>query len=336
MASLRAGLLRSILCLFGVWRGFSGGQAFRQTVAKSNAKPRAQPTASMRHKLTIEGRMMDDREVVWVMPKIVKAGRVLFVHGKSYVQAPVGPHWRYIAKMAQSLGIAVAVPRYPLAPQHDVTEVMAFMLALYRALTQDVQHSPLIVMRDSVSGSVALALFQEARRLGLPMPAGLALISPWLDAAMSGPDQAQIEPRDPILRRAGLLTAGLWHAGSLPLDHPRVSPLNGPLDGMPPILMFSGDHDIRVTDACRLANRARSESHPLAYYEAPRLFHDYPLLPLPESTSARACIAAFVAKRLAQAETSGDEAASAGELQACAVGSNAPTLKSDLELSVSV
>src|SRR5438552_3173699 len=51
------------------------------------------------------------------------------------------------------------------------------------------------------------APLQEVRRLDLPMPAGLILISPWLDATMSAPEQAQLEAHDPVLRRGGRAAA---------------------------------------------------------------------------------------------------------------------------------
>lgn len=52
------------------------------------------------------------------------------------------------------------------------------------------------------------------------MPAGLILISPWLDCSMAAPEQAAIKPLDPFLRRAGLLAMARWYAGALQLTHP--------------------------------------------------------------------------------------------------------------------
>ena len=303
MPSLRARLIGLMIDLLGPWRMFTSEEALRRGLRTLRARPLARPTARMRRKFAVESRMSDGQEIIRIAPKSAGRGRVLYLHGGGYVEPAVASHWSFIADMVGRLGLEFVVPRYPLAPEHDVEKTMSFMLALYGQLIQDHQHTPLIVMGDSAGGGLALALLQEVRRLGLPMSAGLILISPWLDATMTAPEQARIEPKDVFLRRAGLLAAARWYAGPLPLEHPWVSPLNGPLDGLPPILVFGSDHDILVTDARRFVERAEGRHPSVAYHEVPGLFHDWPLVPVPfpEANAARAGIGAFVGRCLASA-----------------------------------
>jgi monoterpene epsilon-lactone hydrolase len=290
--------VRAVLVVLGLlrlWRTYSSEQALRRHHDKVRRKPPSRPPARMHRRFTIHSRMIAGREVVGITPKDAGLGRVLYIAGGAYVFGPVWAHWRLVGNLSAGLGLQFMVPRYPLAPEHTVIETMAFTLAAYRELAEENPGSPLIVMGDSAGGGLSLAMLQEARRLDLPMPDGLVLISPWLDATMSAPGQLQLEAFDPLLRRAGLVAAAQWYAGELSLKHPWVSPLNGSLEGMPPILMFGGDRDILVTDGRRLAERAVREKHAFSYREARGLFHDWPLVPSPEARAAQREIEAFVA-----------------------------------------
>jgi acetyl esterase/lipase len=149
-------------------------------------------------------------------------------------------------------------------------------------------------MGDSAGGGLTMSLAMQAVSAGVPRPAGLILLSPWLDVTTSDPIQRDIEKVDPLLMCQGLRVAGRWYAGALTTDDPRVSPLYGQITGLPPILLFCGTHDILVADARRLAKRAAAEGAEIEYHEEPRLMHVYPLMPFPESRRAQDTIVRFV------------------------------------------
>ncbi len=66
---------------------------------------------------------------------------------------------------------------------------------------------------------------------------------------MSDPAQATIEKRDILLARGGLKEAGRLYAGDLEVTDWRVSPLFGDLTGLAPMSVYTGTHDILVTDS---------------------------------------------------------------------------------------
>jgi acetyl esterase/lipase len=84
----------------------------------------------------------------------------------------------------------------------------------------------------------------------------MVLISPLLDVTMSNPDIAWID--DPVLRTASLRGAGQEWAGELSLIDPLVSPIYGPLEGLPPTAVYCGNLDLLSADALRLQERALS------------------------------------------------------------------------------
>ena len=255
----------------------------------------ARPTRTMRRRLTVAWSLRDGCEIYTVAPRGHPPGPImLYLHGGAYIHPASVHHWRFVAEMVERCEATFVVPFYPLAPGYDCLSVNRFALTLYRDLLERHDPSALFVMGDSAGGGLALSLAIQAASEGLPRAAGLVLLSPWLDVSTSDPAQAEIERRDVMLMRAGVRTVGRWYAGRLPTDDPRVSPLFGDLAGLPPILMLCGTHDILVTDARRLAERARRESVPLTYEEAEGLMHVFAILPLPEGRAAQARIARFI------------------------------------------
>jgi acetyl esterase/lipase len=63
---------------------------------------------------------------------------------------------------------------------------------------------------------------------------------------------------------------------------PELSPINGPVDGLPETDLFVGTHDILYPDARAFAERTAGRVHLVA---EPGLFHVYPLAPVPEARS---------------------------------------------------
>ena len=302
MTSLAARLLGLAIRLTGRRRGLARADLDPEAAVARRPRP-ARPTRAQRRTLAVSWETRDGFEVYTLAPRAgARRGRVIYLHGGAYTSPITRIHWRFIARLVSATGLTVTVPLYPLTPEHACAEIGAFALAVYRACAAADPGAPIVLMGDSAGGGLALSLAMQVREAGtglagLPAPAGLVLIAPWLDVTTADPSQARIEPRDVMLMRPGVQTLGRWYAGALDPTDARVSPLYGTLRGLPPIALVCGSHDILVADARRLAARARAEEAPLAYHEEPGLMHVYPLLGLPESRRAEARIRAFLAAR---------------------------------------
>ena len=94
---------------------------------------------------------------------------------------------------------------------------------------------------------------------------------------------------------AGLLLPRMVTIGDLSLDDPRISPLFGDLEDLPPIAIFSGTSDILLVDGRRLAAKLTEEGMPKhAYHEYDGMFHVWMLFPIPEGKRARAETVEFI------------------------------------------
>ena len=297
MPSLRARLVELALPLLGVKRFFSEPERMDARIAKMRQKPSPRPRGKWHREFDIVEEEQDGFPVVHMTPKGgAKSGglHLLYLHGGGYVMDIAAIHWEAVGHLCAATGASASVALYPLAPEAKAAETVAGVEALFARLAE--RHGPgnIAILGDSAGAGMALALAQRLAEEGAGKPAALVLYSPWLDATASDEGQAAIEPQDRMLAIAGLQACGSRYAGDLPLTDPRLSPLFGPLDGLPPIAIFAGTHDILLPDARRLVEKLTALGAKPLYREYEKMFHDWMLFPIPEGRQALDETAAFL------------------------------------------
>ncbi|BFZ65438.1 hypothetical protein YB2330_006607 [Saitoella coloradoensis] len=125
---------------------------------------------------------------------ITKEKVMLYIHGGAYYFGAVDEHRYQIQRHARKLGARACAPRYRLAPQypfpcclHDNLSAYLWLIAPISEGGCGVSPKSLILAGDSAGGGAALSLACILRDQGLPLPAGLVLISPWVDLTHSFP-----------------------------------------------------------------------------------------------------------------------------------------------------
>lgn len=225
-------------------------------------------------------------------------GSVVLLHGGAYVREIAQQHWQLAAQIATEVGCDVHVPIYGLAPQHTGLEALEFTNEVLARVCADGR--PTHLVGDSAGGGLALLAAQAAIGSEALRIAGVTLIAPWVDLTMSNPEIDAVERIDPWLARPGLRPiAAAWAAG-LDLADPRLSPIHGRMDGLPPIDLWVGTRDITLPD-CRLLRDRLPASSLAGYHEQAGAIHDTPLLPVPEGRQARRAIVENIRRSLARA-----------------------------------
>lgn len=225
--------------------------------------------------------------VVHVLPRTPSsANHLIYLHGGCYT-FPIGAlHWNLLASLVARTGIGVTVPLYGLAPEHTAVEAYDLLDAVWDGIhaphgTAD--RSPgtarVFLAGDSAGGGLALGQALRLRDAGASQPAGILLISPWLDATMQNPGVAPVEPFDHMLSAAGLVEAGRLWAGELDTRDPRVSPIFGELGGLPPLYTYQGSNDVFLADTKLLTTRIRAAGGRAELRITQGGFHDFPLVP---------------------------------------------------------
>ncbi len=258
------------------------------------------PTGAVLRGRSVSSRLVGGFPVHRVEPRggVRRPGAISYFHGGGFVSTIAPQHWALVGDLAEASGRAVHVALYGLAPQHVAMEAVGFGLALVADLaTGDAADGPLHLAGDSAGGGLALLVAQHLRETGGRRPDGVTVVAPWLDLAMANPEVDALEPHDPWLSRAGLRpVADVW-AGGLSLTDPRISPIHGTFDDLPPIEAYVGSRDITAPDTRLLVQKVLAAGGHASLHESVGSPHVHPLLPTPEGRAARRTLIAGLCAR---------------------------------------
>ncbi|KAI1455061.1 Alpha/Beta hydrolase protein [Annulohypoxylon moriforme] len=221
-----------------------------------------------------------------MMKETKNKSTILYLHGGAYYVCDPITHRGLVKSLAKSTGGRAYSVRYRLAPQNAFPSALLDALVSYFTLLypppgsfhEPVSPSDIVFSGDSAGGNLALALLQtvmEIRRQNLkiawfgadrevPLPAGLAAISPWVDLIQTMPSLVENQKwcylPPPILLSETIKPKpdGLW-----PTDPPRrhiyiddayiLHPLgtlqmNASWEGAPPVYVCCGWETIADED----------------------------------------------------------------------------------------
>ena len=214
---------------------------------------------------------------------------VLLFHGGGYVFGSSSMYRPLAARLAKAADATVFVPDYRLAPEHPHPAATDDGMEVYRAVVERVGTDRLCVFGDSAGGGLTLATVQAARRAGLPAPACLVLLSPWLDLTGDADSHRRNVDAELLIRPEAIERCTRWYLAGTPADDPVVSPLFGDLSDLPPIHVELCDDEILADDGHRLAAEVRERGGRIDLHAEDGLWHDWPLM-APLVPEARATI----------------------------------------------
>src|SRR6266700_6780720 len=125
---------------------------------------------------------------------------LLYLHGGGHVFGSITSHRHRVSRFAIAAGVTAFHIDYRLAPEHPYPAALEDAMKAYQQiLAAGIAPDDIVVGGESAGGNLAAALLLKAREDGLPQPAGLYLLSPWLDMTTTGESYAKVGARDPII-----------------------------------------------------------------------------------------------------------------------------------------
>ncbi|KAI5467638.1 alpha/beta hydrolase fold-domain-containing protein [Mariannaea sp. PMI_226] len=278
---------------------------------------------------------------------------VLYLHGGAYYLCDPATHRPTTKKLAKLTGGRCYSVRYRLAPQSPfpaalLDALMSYLTLLYPppdAFHDSVQPEHIVIAGDSAGGNLALALLQlimEIRRQGspimfhgelrqVPLPAGVAVNSPWLDITQSAPTWElntptpyDYLPKPESLDSVDFPPCDIWPANPprkrIYVDddlapHPLASVIMArSWEGAPPIYMCTG-WEILAYEAKFLARKLEAEGVSVVFEEYEAMPHCFALL-LRNSPSTYRCLNAWAGFIRAAVEDPGSIKPSATRIKA--------------------
>lgn len=202
---------------------------------------------------------------------------ILYLHGGAFCICSSKTHRSLTAALAKETNAVVYVPDYRLAPEYAFPAGIDDCVASYQWLL-DQGYSPeqIVVAGDSAGGCLTMATALRIKELGLPQPAGLVVLSPWVDLTLANRSLSS-DSVDPLLRWSNLAAgAKSYLQGADPSD-PLASPVFADLSGLPPLLIQVGTEEILLSDAQRLNVQAEASGIPTKLTAYKKAWHVFQL-----------------------------------------------------------
>src|SRR5436190_3711220 len=150
-------------------------ERLRDSYGRRTYPPPARLTRALLATADVREERVGDHLVYIATPKQGATDRhIIYTHGGGFAHAITKHHWNLVAELVRT-GATVAVPIYPLAPEHQHDETHALLDQLYRATLEHTAAEHIIFAGDSAGGNLALVQAVRCRELGLAMPGQLVL-----------------------------------------------------------------------------------------------------------------------------------------------------------------
>jgi monoterpene epsilon-lactone hydrolase len=182
---------------------------------------------------------------------------IIYFHGGGYVAGSPETHRALVARLAQASDATAISVAYRLAPEFVFPSAVRDGIDVYRQLLRKGRSPGSIVLAgDGAGGGLAFSVALAIRNAALPLPAGIATMSPWVDLSLSGWSVLRNLKADATLNWELLfVSARHYLQGTNPSD-PYASPVFASFKDLPPIVVHAGGSELLRDDASRLADRA--------------------------------------------------------------------------------
>ena len=220
----------------------------------------SKPPEEIQEEYNIEEKELLGRKVFIISQKENKSNKkILYFHGGSYVAETSNLHWKFLKDLVKDTGATIILPDYPLTPKYNYKDVFTMVKPLYREIIDRVESENFIMIGDSAGGGIALALAETMGEENAKQPEKLILISPWLDVRLENPEIDEVQKNDKQLNKETLKIAGIAYSGEDGINSYLTNPIDGPLDELKNVIIYTGTYDILNPDVHKLVERAKNE-----------------------------------------------------------------------------
>lgn len=216
---------------------------------------------------------------LWAIPANASPEHVLLhSHSGGSVVSSMYMDRKAIAHLAKATGARALILNYRLAPEHkfpaQIDDVEAAFVWL---VAQGYDPSRIASIGHSIGGNYAVNLALTLHRKSKPTPAAILSMSPWFDMAVEHAAVATHANLDKQITRDQLLGfADLMLDGTgVTKDDPRINLMHADPTGLPPTMIYYGDHEILSGDAIAFADRAQKAGAEIELRALPHGQHNF-------------------------------------------------------------
>jgi monoterpene epsilon-lactone hydrolase len=224
---------------------------------------------------TVEAGSVRDVPGLWVRPADRPRGTILYLHGGGYLATTPSMYTIVTAELVARTGCELFIADYRLAPEFPFPAGLEDAIHVFEGLLDHgVEPKRLIVAGDSGGGGLATSLFEDARAIHLPEPAGAVLLSPEVDLAMASGSVVENAAKDVLPADIPVRP----YLGDDDATDPRVSVVYADLVRFPPTFLAYGSNEMFRDQIERFVSRLRDDDVDVTDLCAPNVFHVYEIL----------------------------------------------------------
>ncbi len=182
---------------------------------------------------------------------------ILYLHGGAYCIGSTKTHGGLTANLAKKCRAEVYVPVYRLAPEHAFPCAIDDSVQCYQwLLAQGFDACNILIVGDSAGAGLVMAAALKIKENKLAKPAGLILLSPWVDLTLA--NMTRVHDRiDPLLRWSNLKAASDVYLNGVEPNNPLASAIFADLSDLPAMLIQVGSEEVLLGDARNLYEQAK-------------------------------------------------------------------------------
>lgn len=266
-------------------------EKFRESIDRVSARVKL-PKDIVTEKISL-----NSMQAEWIIPNNpVRDKALLYIHGGGFISGSCLTHRMHVAKFAKGCGIRSLVFDYRLAPEFPFPAAVDDCVKAYKwLLEQGYKACNIIVGGESAGAMLTLSLLLSLKNEGLELPKAAFSISPITDLSCSA-KSFEYNAKNDVAPMGSWTTWTKMYVANSDTCNPILSPQFGNYEGIPPLFICVGTHEIHFDDCVNIANAAASFGVDVTFRKWDKMIHAFPLLsPLfPEAKMALQEIFEFV------------------------------------------
>ncbi len=209
---------------------------------------------------------------------------IYYIHGGGFVQGEAA--WGHfcavnIAKESKKNIVAVT---YRLAPEYRFPVGVNDCIAAYEwMLEQGIKAENIVFLGESSGGNLVLAAVLGCRQRNLPLPAGIAAVSPVVNLKFDFPSYKERAERECILPYNQDRFAQHCYMQDEDLENPLASPYFGDCTGFPPVFLGVSTEEVLFDDSIRMHEKLLKEGVDSRLVVWEGMWHTFYMMDFPES-----------------------------------------------------
>lgn len=138
----------------------------------------------------------------------------------------------------------------------------------------------IVVAGDSAGGGLSLALTLKLRDEGAALPRCLVLASPWADLSQKGNSYTMNRKSDAAFgslddKAVGRNALPVTYANGDSVYNPYISPVYAQYEGMPPMLIQTGEPEMLLSDSVTVVEKAQAADVDVLFKTYPGMWHTF-------------------------------------------------------------